>query len=102
MRIPRTWLGVLERAMKMANSWVALAVAGVLAGCGGQRQEQVLVTVDGASAVYPVPEVVAAELRSDTAGSIQATGVERKRVGRGTSGLVGVAMVGRRSLKTEK
>src|SRR3546814_18604119 len=73
MRIPRTWLGVLERAMKMANSWVALAVAGVLAGCGGQRQEQVLVTVDGSSTVYPVTEAVAEEFQSDTAGSIQVT-----------------------------
>src|SRR3546814_18955969 len=59
--------------MKMANSWVALAVAGVLAGCGGQRQEQVLVTVDGSSTVYPVTEAVAEEFQSDTAGSIQVT-----------------------------
>lgn len=59
--------------MKISNSWVALAVAGVLAGCGGQRQEQVLVTVDGSSTVYPVTEAVAEEFQADTAGSVQVT-----------------------------
>ncbi|PIQ38524.1 MAG: protein sphX [Lysobacterales bacterium CG17_big_fil_post_rev_8_21_14_2_50_64_11] len=59
--------------MKHSNAWIALAVVGVLAGCGGQRQEQVLVTVDGSSTVYPVTEAVAEEFQSDTAGTVKVT-----------------------------
>lgn len=59
--------------MKTLNSWVALAVVGVLAGCGGQQQERVLVKIDGSSTVYPVTEAVAEEFQADTAGSVQVT-----------------------------
>jgi phosphate transport system substrate-binding protein len=59
--------------MKTLNSLVALAVVGVLAGCGGQHQERVLVKIDGSSTVYPVTEAVAEEYQADTAGSVQVT-----------------------------
>jgi phosphate transport system substrate-binding protein len=67
------WLGELEITMKHSNAWVALTIAGVLAGCGGQREEQVLVKIDGSSTVYPVTEAVAEEFQADTAGSVQVT-----------------------------
>ncbi len=59
--------------MKGFNRVLMVALAAVLAGCGGQRQEQVIVTVDGSSTVYPVTEAVAEEFQADKAGSVQVT-----------------------------
>lgn len=59
--------------MKGFNRLLMVALAAVLAGCGGQRQEQVIVTVDGSSTVYPVTEAVAEEFQADKAGTVQVT-----------------------------
>jgi phosphate transport system substrate-binding protein len=59
--------------MKGINGLLAAALAATLAGCGGQRQEQVIVTIDGSSTVYPVTEAVAEEFQADKAGAVQVT-----------------------------
>lgn len=59
--------------MKGINGVLAAALAATLAGCGGQRQEQVIVTIDGSSTVYPVTEAVAEEFQADKAGTVQVT-----------------------------
>jgi len=59
--------------MKSTKHWLVVALAAVLAGCGGQRQQQVMVTVDGSSTVYPVTEAVAEEFQAEQAGAVQVT-----------------------------
>lgn len=59
--------------MNGINRLLAVALMAALAGCGGKRQEQVIVTIDGSSTVYPVTEAVAEEFQADKAGSVQVT-----------------------------
>lgn len=59
--------------MNNAIRWLALGLGGVLAGCGGSRQQQVIVTVDGSSTVFPVTEAVAGEFQRQQVGKIQVT-----------------------------
>jgi phosphate transport system substrate-binding protein len=49
-----------------------LATAILLAGCG-ERQERVLISIDGSSTVYPVTEAVAEEFMAGRQGDVQVT-----------------------------
>lgn len=77
--------------MNNAIRWLAPGLVGVLAGCGGSRQQQVIVTVDGSSTVFPVTEAVAGEFQRQQVGRIQVTvgvsgtGGGFKKFGRGES-----------------
>lgn len=56
--------------MKRVLSLVIAALA--LAGCG-ERQQQVLIAIDGSSTVYPVTEAVAEEFQIEQRGAVQIT-----------------------------
>lgn len=62
--------------MKTSRIWGGLAVAAVLAACGGQGGEGRLagsIQIDGSSTVYPITEAVAEEYLAETGGGVRVT-----------------------------